>query len=132
MVSQPLFILLAASWILLIITLPDAVKAIRVYRRRHLFHCRMCGNCCRFKIVPLTESDIERLEAAGHRDFYLERGELRMKRANGKCVFLADDRCTVHKVRPNVCRDFPFFKKFGIGYAQKASFCPAMEELEGG
>jgi Fe-S-cluster containining protein len=36
----------------------------------------------------------------------------------------------VHESRPNVCRDFPFFRTCGAGFAQRASFCPALEALE--
>jgi uncharacterized protein len=111
---------------------PSFAGDMRLFSRRARFGCRMCGNCCRFRVTPLTSEDVKRLEAAGHADFFRTAGELMLRRVNGRCVFLKDDRCTVHDVRPQVCRDFPFFRACGIGYAQKASFCPGLEELEDG
>ncbi|MBU0762945.1 MAG: YkgJ family cysteine cluster protein [Candidatus Altiarchaeota archaeon] len=114
------------------VLLPDAIKSLRVYRKRKMFRCQMCGNCCRFRVTPLTSKDIKRLEDAGYNNFYVVKGEAMIKRVRGKCFFLRDDRCTVHKVRPDVCREFPFFETWGMGYAQKASFCPALEDIEDG
>ncbi len=113
------------------VALPDAVKSIRLYSRRDRFKCMMCGTCCRFKHIQLTSEDIIRLEAAGKKDFFKnQNGEKSLKRVRGRCVFVKDDKCTVHEIRPTVCRSFPFFKIYGIGYAQKSSFCPALDELQ--
>jgi Fe-S-cluster containining protein len=117
---------------ILLINTPFFVKRISLNRRSSQFKCMMCGNCCRFRVVPIDKEDVRRLEEAGYKDFYVKKGELMMKRVNGKCVFLKEDKCTVHKFRPRVCREFPFFKIYGIGYANKATFCPALEELENG
>jgi Fe-S-cluster containining protein len=112
--------------------LPETYRSMRRYGKRGKFRCTMCGNCCRFRITPLTKDDVSRLENAGYSGFSDYKGELCMKRINGKCFFLKDDRCTVHEHRPRVCRDFPFFRELGIGYAKPNSFCPAQEELEHG
>jgi len=113
-----------------IFSLPTFIKELRLYRKRDMFRCSLCGNCCRLKIISLTRDDIARLEARGFRDFAEERGERRLKRVNGRCIFLKDDRCTVHEHRPQVCRDFPFFVEYGIGYGVRATYCPGVEELE--
>jgi Fe-S-cluster containining protein len=114
------------------LSLPQAIRRIRLYARRGDFSCRMCGNCCRFKTIPVNEEDIKRLIDSGFHDFHEVRGgENVLKRINGRCLYLADDKCLVHDVRPSVCRNFPFFKLFGVVYARSASFCPAMEGLEG-
>lgn len=115
--------------LVVLINLPEVVKRIRLYGRREKFKCQMCGNCCGFRVIPLTKEDVKRLEDGGYRDFTSHRGEPCLKRVRGKCVFYKD-RCSVYEFRPKVCREFPFFKAYGIGYAQKSSFCPALEELE--
>ena len=120
------------SFLVALVNVPEFIRSSRLYRRRDGFRCTCCGNCCRFKVTPLKRSDVKRLEDAGLRYFYETRGELRLKRVNGRCIFLKDDRCTVHESRPQVCRDFPFFVEWGLGYAQRVSFCPAMEALENG
>ena len=109
---------------------PSAIKSVLLARRQSQFNCTMCGNCCRFKIINLIPSDIKRLEDAGHRDFAVTDGEVRLKRVNGRCVFNKGDTCSVHEHRPKVCREFPFFKTWGIGYAREATFCPAMDNLK--
>jgi len=122
---------IAASAVLVTLgNLPVFLKGVALERRRAHFRCTLCGNCCRFRTTPLTGEDVRRLEGAGYKDFAEASGEPRMRRTNGKCVFLKDDKCTVHDNRPDVCRDFPFFREFGIGYARRATYCPALEELE--
>jgi Fe-S-cluster containining protein len=117
---------------ILLVNLPQAWTSIRLYLKRGRFSCMMCGTCCRFRVIPLTKEDVRRLESGGHRDFTTKKGELCLKRAMGRCVFSKDDKCSVYELRPAVCREFPFFKVYGIGYAEKASFCPAMEKLKDG
>ena len=120
------------SAVMLIMAIPIWARAILLYRRRAEFNCQMSGDCCRFKYLPLRESDVKRLEEAGYKDFVSYKGERSMKRVRGRCVFQKDDKCSVYEHRPQVCREYPFFKIYGIGYAQRASFCPAMEAFEGG
>jgi Fe-S-cluster containining protein len=116
--------------IIVILDAPLALRSIRLYSKRGVFRCLMCGNFCRFKSTNLTAADIKRLTGAGYADFYELRGEAYLKRVRGKCVFLKDDKCAVHEIRPQVCRQFPFFMMYGVGYAQSSSFCPAMDEIK--
>ncbi len=37
------------------------------------------------------------------------------KMENGDCIFLKDDRCMIHTLRPIVCRSFPFVFKVNEG-----------------
>lgn len=76
--------------------------------------CGTCTSaCCRAPgPVLLTAADIERLGAAraqlvtptdlpgGHFVGQLERAP------DGACVFLLDDGCAVHEVKPEACRTF--------------------------
>jgi Fe-S-cluster containining protein len=130
MIYAVVLTIIALAFILALALSPTAVEEIRLYRRRGKFKCLMCSNCCRFRVIPITKEDIKRLEDAGYKDFYVGGDEVRIKRINGRCMFLKDDRCSVHEKRPDVCRSFPFFRLYGVGYAQKLSFCPAMEKLK--
>jgi Fe-S-cluster containining protein len=76
------------------------------------YQCRMCGECCHKRRVPLTAHDIERLQ--GYRDpqeFIVIFGEKRFvveKRVwDDGCVFLYDGKCTIQKDKPLICRLFP-------------------------
>jgi len=98
--------------------------------KKNLFACTMCGNCCRLRIIQITEEDIKRMEKEGLKDFHVKSGnEYWMRRENGRCVYLKDDKCSIHKIRPQICRNFPFFKRFGLEYCRAVSFCPAVEKL---
>jgi Fe-S-cluster containining protein len=124
--------LLALAFVVLLINIPLWLRSSRLYRRRGEFKCTLCGNCCRLRVISLTKDDVKRLEAAGYRDFASEKGELRLRRVTGLCVLLKNDKCTVYEHRPRVCREFPFFRVYGMGYTERASFCPALEELRDG
>ncbi|MHB8586754.1 MAG: YkgJ family cysteine cluster protein [Thermoplasmatota archaeon] len=75
-----------------------------------------CAECCYETEMPLMESDIWRIEAAGARrqDFVtidadgtsiLTNVEDRGRR---HCVFLKNDRCSIYPARPEGCRTYPF------------------------
>ena len=80
--------------------------------------CTCCGRCCT-KLKPTCSSqDQQRLAvrlsitAEQLREQYLEYDESedepgwRMK--NSPCPFLQDKKCTVHKDRPDNCRQYPY------------------------
>ena len=133
MLGEATIFLMVATVMVVVASGPQFVRSVRLYRVRDRFKCVSCGNCCRFRVTPLLAGDVVRLESAGLSGF-ADRygGEACMKRVRGRCMFLKDDRCSVYEHRPRVCRSFPFFSSCGIGYAERASFCPAMEELENG
>jgi Fe-S-cluster containining protein len=83
-------------------------------------HCEHCGECCKL-LLPLTEKDIARIKRAGQSNFTMmhplrrDEGNIYLRLENGKCIFLRYDvnkqsRCMIYKSRPQVCRDYPFFK----------------------
>lgn len=80
--------------------------------RNQRYQCKMCGECCHRRRVPLTARDIERLQ--GFRDpqeFIVIYGEKRFvmeKRMwDDGCVFLHDGKCTIQEDKPLICRLFP-------------------------
>ena len=108
------------------------IARIRLGNKRNRFACQQCGNCCRLRIIPILKSDIKRMERAGLKGFYERKdGEFVMKRKKGRCVFLKNDSCSIYDVRAEVCRNFPFFKQYGILYCRAPSYCPAVEAMQG-
>ncbi|MCK5627908.1 YkgJ family cysteine cluster protein [Candidatus Bathyarchaeota archaeon] len=86
------------------------------------FGCIRCGLCCgdtenRNRRILLLGSEIERIVAltslpisdfaAKLEDKNLYGHEMK-KTAQGKCVFLDDDCCTIYSSRPLICRFYPF------------------------
>jgi uncharacterized protein len=87
------------------------------------FGCSKCGLCCgdtpqKTRRVLLLKSDTERIVAKTKRKistFATENAgkqpyvyEMRKNPQNGKCVFLQQNQCSIYKVRPLICRFYPF------------------------
>jgi len=87
------------------------------------FRCQQCSIfCCRLGGPDLLKKDVERLEQAGYgKEQFLnvEHRTLR-NRKDGSCIYLSAEPkrglsiCSVYKVRPTLCRLYPFsFEKLG-------------------
>ena len=88
------------------------------------FECQGSGNCCvsrdTYGFVYLSKKDIKKLSIGfktteqnftknycQKTDGFIHLKEL--KKNNGNCIFLKDNRCTVYKSRPIQCRTWPFW-----------------------
>lgn len=104
-------------------------------RKEPVFECQRCGACCRWEgHVILTDEDIARLAVAtalSEVDFIerytilaANRCQLSLaEQADGSCIFLKEDRCSVYEARPRQCRSFPHQWRVNSG-------CPALELLD--
>jgi len=83
--------------------------------------CIRCTNSCRDlpgrkRRILLTRRDVERIATAtqhGQKEFsYALEGhfpyERRMRMIRGRCVFLKGSECSVYRIRPLICRFYPF------------------------
>ncbi len=78
--------------------------------------CECCGKCCHQPFITVMDDEVERISSfigMDPYDFvmeYLYREDDRwLLRKDGKCRFLGNDnRCTIWKGRPEICRDFPY------------------------
>ena len=93
-----------------------------------------CHKCCTEAEMPLTEADVGRLEALGHRrerfsvldDEWVP--QLRM--VDGHCFFLGPTgRCSVHDARPIGCRLYPMVWDQYTGRVARDDFCPFVREF---
>lgn len=84
------------------------------------FECTECGACCTGGpgAVFLSEEDIDRFSShlKMDRDTFLRtythrvEGEISLtEKENTDCIFLKDNRCSVHEARPIQCRTYPFW-----------------------
>ena len=91
-----------------------------------------CHLCCLNTRMTLTESDVHRLEAAGHEGFArLNRsGDLELVNRDGACIFLEDGACRVYQIRPEGCRFYPFVVDLGSGAVLRDDECPHREEFQ--
>lgn len=84
--------------------------------------------------MPLTESDISRIEALGHRrdEFSVLDDEFvpQLRNDAGHCVFLgADERCTIYAARPEGCRLYPLVWDRDVRRVVRDDFCPYRSEF---
>ena len=120
------------------------------------FPCDSCDtNCCKEYVIFVNAHDIYRLstglkmapenflEIYGAKDFDLginvKEGllDLALKQKDEKCMFLEESkdifRCTVHDIKPSVCKSYPFQMKAGKLIQMSNKLCPAdwnTEEFE--
>ena len=84
---------------------------------RPVFQCQQCGDCCagrggifvRPEEVTAMAALLE-MDETEFRSRYLESTPLgtRLAIEDGVCVFLRDNRCGVHPVKPFICRQWPY------------------------
>ncbi|GIW22761.1 MAG: hypothetical protein KatS3mg068_1768 [Candidatus Sericytochromatia bacterium] len=96
------------------------------------FLCQSSGNCCRFFSVNITHLDIKRilenrpdLKAIDFVDFKIStdkndnesfistsgKKELVLKKKSKdsqECIFLENNKCSIHSFKPLVCKVWPF------------------------
>ncbi|MGD8342364.1 MAG: YkgJ family cysteine cluster protein [Desulfobacterales bacterium] len=103
-----------------------------------LFSCQRCGDCCKgYGGTYLTESDIERIcrylgmtRVRFMRDVCQMSGDkpLIAQAENGYCT-LWDQQCTIHPVKPRMCRRWPFIESILVdagNWHAMAATCPGM------
>lgn len=89
------------------------------YTASDIFSCKQCGDCCEgYGGTYVTKKDIQNIsEYIGQNpDSFIEKycdisgGRPVLTRGkDGKCVFF-DKLCTIHPVKPRMCRAWPFIK----------------------
>jgi Fe-S-cluster containining protein len=103
-----------------------------------LFNCQKCGECCKgFGGTYVTPEDIEAI--AGFIDIPREQfiskyctlsgtRQVLGQGDGGYCIFW-DNLCTIHPVKPRMCRQWPFIKSVLIDLSNwyvMAESCPGM------
>jgi Fe-S-cluster containining protein len=108
--------------------LPDALP----------FECRRCGECCRgFGGTYVSEEDMARIaayigvDAATFKQRCVQPSGSRWvlaQAASGFCVFW-DQLCTIHPVKPRMCRQWPYIRpvlRDLQNWHSMAASCPGM------
>lgn len=105
-----------------------------------LFECIQCGECCKgFGGTYVSPDDIEALaaylrkSAQTVRETYCDSSGDRLvlaQGADGYCIFCKDKRCSIHPVKPRMCRAWPFIEGVLADVANwdaMAASCPGMK-----
>ncbi len=107
-----------------------------------IFECKLCGDCCEgFGGTYVSDDDIKKIseyigfdpenfkqtycDPSGSK-FVLTRGK------DGYCIFFdSQKQCTIHPVKPYMCRAWPFLKtiiKNPENWDAMANACPGMKK----
>lgn len=78
--------------------------------------CSQCGICCRLFYINLNQKEWESglyktlvKKSDTDDDFAIVQqygGNILCQKKDGSCIYLKDNICSIHKKRPEVCRDF--------------------------
>ncbi len=100
-----------------------ARKALCFEHPKHVrFECNRCAICCgdteaKTRMILLMRCEADRISQRTTKplDTFVETIEghapyvyCMKKTDKGKCLFLSDSSCTIYKVRPLICRFYPF------------------------
>lgn len=103
-----------------------------VHRILRRFKCHLCGLCC--NVPPmLTVEDMKRLASHLNLTFDTFIQVYTVIPTEGKpylmnpCPFLSGNICTVHSIRPKVCRFFPF--QVDVPLVFGLDWCPLAQDI---
>jgi Fe-S-cluster containining protein len=106
---------------------------------RHVFQCRQCGECCAGRGGIFVRPE-EVVQMAAHLGLTPEEFSRRYVAGSsmgphlacekGICVFLKDNCCQVHPVKPFICRQWPFLPALLVDaeeLEQAKGACPGID-----
>ena len=94
--------------------------------------CVKCeAKCCYFGGPTLTKREKERVLKAGFKDYFIPCHEyFDIKTKKGKCPYLKNCLCSIHKARPISCKIWPIFAKIIKGKRRYLLYnCPLISYL---
>ena len=110
-----------------------------IIESKALFECRQCGKCCKgYGGTYLSDNDIDRISdfidvdpaKFVHQFCYVSgKQPLLAQRKDGYCI-LWDQLCTIHPVKPLMCRKWPFLESILVDTANwliMADSCPGIK-----
>ena len=105
-----------------------------------MFRCIKCGTCCKgYGGTYVTDANIQEIAAyiGADPDTFVENfchlsggKPVLAQQANGFCIFW-DEVCTIHPVKPRMCREWPFIRSVLADSANwhiMAESCPGIHE----
>ena len=104
-----------------------------------IFQCQMCGECCRgYGGTYLTEKDVTAISAYLKIDetsflktycTYSGSRPILAQKEDGFCLFWEDKMCSIHPVKPRMCKAWPFIESVltDVGnWEIMSAFCPGI------
>ena len=105
-----------------------------------IFECRLCGECCKgYGGTYVTDEDIKAIAAYINEDAetFVEKfcrmsgsRPLLATGKNGYCIFWKNKTCTIHPVKPKMCKAWPYIEsvlKDVANWKIMAGSCPGIK-----
>jgi Fe-S-cluster containining protein len=119
--------------------MPSSLKN-KALEENRMFSCKKCGACCQgYGGTYVTGANIQEIAAyigvdadAFVKNFCSLSGgkPVLAQQANGFCIFW-DEVCTIHPVKPRMCREWPFIRSVLTDAANwhiMAASCPGIQK----
>jgi Fe-S-cluster containining protein len=75
--------------------------------------------------MTLTEEDERRISALGYKDYYkMHKGFIQLRNIDGRCFFLREGHCKIHKDKPIGCKLYPLVLDIDEWEVVLHDFCP--------
>ena len=121
--------------------MPSEMSAACMYQGEAIFTCRQCGDCCKgYGGTYVSRADVEAIAAyVGMDPARFEETSctpsgnrlLLVQQASGFCIFWKDKICTIHPVKPRMCREWPYIRSVIVepdNWEKMASMCPGIRK----
>ena len=105
------------------------------------FECTCCGECCQgYGGTVIGDADIKKIARFldMDRNRFLEKycvnsrnGWMIAQREDGFCHFVKDKRCSIHPVKPRICRAWPYLESLltdPSNWEAMSSVCPGINK----
>jgi hypothetical protein len=84
-------------------------------------------NGTEFSEITLTTNDSDKIINAGYAHLIelTEKDYYRMKlKPDSACVAFIDGKCSIHSIKPSICKAFPFYIDMFVGLCTVSGSCP--------
>jgi len=109
------------------------INLFRYYLKKNICIKNNCIKCCNQTSMILSNKDIEKIHKAGYKiNFFVRenKGYLKLKNINGRCVFHNGQFCMIYKYRPEGCKIYPLIYDIGLNCAIVDNLCPYRYEFK--
>jgi Fe-S-cluster containining protein len=112
-----------------------------MYKGEAIFTCRQCGECCKgYGGTYVSRADVEAIAAyigeepeLVEKKYCTQSGDrlVLVQQESDFCIFWKDKICSIHPVKPRMCRAWPYIKSVVVdpeNWEKMASMCPGIRK----
>jgi Fe-S-cluster containining protein len=96
--------------------------------------CKKCkASCCKMGGPDFTKKEMEKVLKAGFKNCFskIDKNRYELKSKNGRCIYLLKNYlCSIHKVKPLMCRCWPVYREKGKYIIIKCPLTPYLSKRQ--